>query len=356
MRCLLPLFIIMLLCRHASAQVVITSADMPVAGDTLRYSTAPATTAINPKDSGLSMIWNYALSSVSQGIDTYLNATGVNPTYGAAMDPAAFGHKIGDSIGGLLPVYYPYTFFQNTTDSFIAIALGAEASGTPTPANYAKPDVWYHFPLTYQRTDADTFSLNFDVPGTGSITQTGYRETRADGWGVLITPYSSGIRCLRIRSAIFEIDSVTLGTTGYAPVPRNTVEYKWLANGEHYPLLWVTSEITGSTETITSIRFRDVVHDTATSHPIDTPIAVQNVRQANNNVIAYPNPTVDGIVTLSLPDTWKNQLLVVVYDIKGMEVSRFKDDRVLDMRSFPSGIYLARIVSGTQTAYTKIVR
>ncbi|MCW3121831.1 MAG: hypothetical protein JWQ38_1323 [Flavipsychrobacter sp.] len=360
MRCLLPLFALLLCCRPAFSQmVVITSADMPVLGDTLRYSNASPATHINPGDSGLSMTWHYALTSISQGVDTFKTATAVNSSYGTIIDAGAYGYKVADTIPGVLPVYNTYTFFQNTTDSFIAQAFAGEVTGTPTPANYALPDVWYHFPLSYLRTDSDAYELNVDLPGVGSILQTGYRSTRVDAWGTILTPFlASSTACIRVRSQIFEMDSVTIGTTGFAPVPRNTVEYKWLANGEHYPLLWVTSIVTGSTETITSIRYRDKFIDTATPPPpppVDTSAAVHNATRANSTISVYPNPSADGIVKLSLPKGWTN-FIVQVYDMQGKKTGTFINSRELDIRLFPSGTYLARITSGTFSGYVQIVR
>ena len=349
---LLSVLVAILLPSSAFSQVIITSADMPVSGDTLRYSIAsPIGAVIPPNDTGLSMVWSYALTYVGQGIDTYKLASAVDPGY-ASIGPTAYGYKVADTLSGAISIQQVYTFFENTTDSFIADGFGAYVAGTPTPANYAPADVWYRFPLTYRNSDSGNFSLNIPVPG-GSILQQGIRQTRVDAWGVLVTPYSSGTHCLRVKSVIHEMDSVTLGGVGYPPIPRDRVEYKWLANGEHYPLLWVTSSLIAGTETITSIRYRD--RDRDTTGAIDTNVAVQTVTKSRPDIIAYPNPSVNGIVTLAIPASWKS-FFVEIFDMHAREVTTSFDKRELDLGAFPPGRYLARVTSGTSVAYVQIVK
>jgi len=359
MKHLLSVIAAIFIYQVAYSQVIITAADMPVAGDTLRYSNASLVGAvISPGDSGVSQLWNYALTFQSQGVDTYKTALEVNILYGL-VDPAAYGYKVADSlpIPGLpVSIQQVYTFFEKTTDSFFAKAFAASISGVPTPANYSKADAWYYFPLTYLRSDSSGYALNISIPGAGGLKRTGARQTRVDGWGMLITPYhTTPVNCLRVRSAIHEIDSVTFGGFSFG-IPVNTVEYKWLATGEHYPALWVTSTLlTGGGERITSIRYRDSYRDTTTHPPIDTNVAVRNVTSDKTEVKAFPNPATKGTVTLDLPASWKT-FFIQVYDMQSKEVATFMDQRELDMRTLPAGQYIARITSGLNVAYLPIMK
>ena len=65
------------------AQITITASDMPVSGDTLRYSIAsPVGSTINLADSGAGFSWDYStLTPASQSVDTYKTAAAVNVLY-----------------------------------------------------------------------------------------------------------------------------------------------------------------------------------------------------------------------------------------------------------------------------------
>lgn len=364
MKRILTTIITILFFQSAFAQtpITITASDMPVAGDTLRYSfSSPAGSAISPGDSGANVTWDYALSPTSQGIDSYLTALQVNPLYFLTVGPTAVGYKVADSFpipGGFIPISIQqiYTFFEKKTtprNRYIANAFAANISGIPTPIIYTEADVWYFFPLNYLNQDSAKFILNITLPGgvLGAIKQSGYRKTRVDGWGTITTPYyTTPVSCIRVRSEIHQIDSIPLGPIKIG-LPVNTVEYKWLVNGDHYPALWVTSNLLpgGGGETITSIKYRDVWHDTGTVNK------VANITRNITELSANPNPSVNGVVTLDLPTDWQT-FLVEIYDMQSKEVARFQNQRQINIGSLPSGTYIARVSSGANTGYVKIVR
>ncbi|MFI5196199.1 MAG: T9SS type A sorting domain-containing protein [Chitinophagales bacterium] len=348
----------LLIFQSAHAQIVITASDMPVSGDMLSYSNAPITgTGINPGDSGANMTWNYTLSPTSQGVDTYKTAYQVNLAYALTIPLSAFGYKVADSIPGLsmipgggLSVTNIYTFFQETTTpgaEYIAMADGYIVNhALPVASKYTNPDVWYFFPLTYgNNTDSADYLLHMGLTGTNSIKQAGYRKTRVDGWGTITTPYfTTPVNCIRVRSEIHEIDSITLTAFTFG-IPRNTVEYKWLVNGEHYPALWVTSNVTGGTETITTVRYRDTLQGAG----------IVNEKLAIYEITAFPNPAANGIVTLGLPADWKT-FQVEVFDIQSKQVAAFNNEREINIRSLSAGRYFVRITSGSKVGYAMVTR
>jgi hypothetical protein len=100
--------ILLLGATTSRSQITITAADLPNAGDTLRYSTAFAPSFnINTGLTGANQSWNFSnLQPYTQAVDTYKNAAQVNPAYGAAIPASAFGYKAADSIPGssFLPI------------------------------------------------------------------------------------------------------------------------------------------------------------------------------------------------------------------------------------------------------------
>lgn len=344
------------------AQITITGSDMPVANDTLRYSFAlPTGATISPADSGANVVWSYSLAPTRQAVDTYKTAASVNILYALTVGTTASGYKVADSFPGLgafLPVSIQqlYTFFENKTSvplRYQAQAFAASISGLPTAIPYTNPDVWYFFPLNYalNRTDSAHYKLNITLPGFGGLKETGYRKTRVDGWGTITTPYyTTPVSCIRVRSEIHEIDSLTITGLPSFGFPRNTVEYKWLVNGDHYPALWVTSLLTpGGTETVSTIRYRDSYRDTA---------AVSRVAAVNNTMLqieAYPNPAANGKIIFDIPADWQN-FVVEIYDMSSKQVASYRDEREIDMVTLAAGTYIARIVSGSNTGFVKFIK
>ena len=359
-RCLSTIIAILIF-QSVYAQITITASDMPVAGDTLRYSFAsPAATTISPGDSGGNFTWNYALTSTGQAVDSYLTALQVNPLYFLTVGSSAYGYKVADSIpipGGFLPITIQqvYTFFEvkNSPSRFVAKAFAADISGLPTAINYGTPDTWYFFPLNYLNQDSSDFALNITVPTFGGIDESGYRITRVDGWGTITTPYyTTPVNCIRVRSELHQIDSIPIPVVGTKiGFPVTTVDYKWLVNVDHYPALWVTSNVNpDGSETISTIRYRD--------NPIADTTTINKVAPVSPNITdikAWPNPSANGIINLTIPTGWQN-FLVDLFDVQSKKVASFKNERAINISSLPAGDYLARISSGSNIAYVKIVR
>jgi hypothetical protein len=328
---------------------------MPASGDTLRMSVASAVgSGINLADSGASFSWNYSsLAPRAQIVDTYKTALSVSFTY-LLISTSAYGYKVADSFpgGSFLPVSITqlYTFFekQSSNTRYAAVAFAAKIAGIPTPFNYSKDDIWYRFPLNYGNSDSSNYALNITLSSTLSLKQVGYRKTKVDGWGTITTPYyTTPVNCLRVRAEIHGVDSINFGFP--IGIPRNTVEYKWLVNGDHYPALWVTTNVTGSAETISSIRYRDVARNFTLSAPSQAQVTI------SEDVKAMPNPAVNGIVGLDIPQAWK-EYSVEVFDQQAKLVLTTNNQPSVNLQSLPSGMYIGRVTSGSNISYVKLVK
>lgn len=336
------------------SQITITASDMPVSGDMLRYSfSSPTGSAISPADSGTGVAWSYSLTPIRQSVDTFKSAAAVNLLYAVTIGSSAYGYKVADSLPGTpVAIKQLYTFFETKTSPsrYEAVSFAANIGGLPTAANYSSPDVWYYFPLAYGNNDSTDYSLNFSLATVGGMKQSGYRKSRVDGWGTITTPYyTSPVSCIRVRSEIHEIDSITFSSTTFG-FPRNSVEYKWLVNGAHYPALWVTSTVTGGTETITSIKYTDSVR--SFTPPIN---GVTTLGQSTNYINAYPNPSISGLVQLELPADWKT-FDVELFDVQSRVIATCKNERQINMGGLPAGPYFVRVTCGDKTAFARIVR
>ena len=334
---------------------------MPVLGDTLRYSNAtPLTTVVSAADSGVNMSWVYSLTPTSQGLDEYKKPSQVNPLYALTLPGDCYGYKIADSIPGLslltsaISITDMYTFYNRyvSPDAYGAEAFGAKISGFPLGASYIAPDAVYFFPLDYNNNNSNDFNLKFGLATVGSFQQKGTRTSRVDGWGTILTPYLlMPTNCIRVRSEITEIDSVTFDTLSFG-IPRVTVEYKYLVKGEHYPAVWATANVIGGAEIMTSVKYRDVYR--AELNPNPAPTAVQGVGAQKTDVSVYPNPAVNGKATLSVPESWK-VFYAELFDTRSRSVATFSNTTALNMEQLPAGNYLLRVLSGGNISFVKVV-
>ncbi len=342
----------------AYSQISITADDMPVLGDSLRYSNMATMSLMTAAaDSGWNITWNYDLKPTSQGLDTYKKPTQVNPLFALTINnPSCYGYKVADSIPGIglivpgITISNLYTFYgkEVTPPCFAAESFGATISGFPVGSNYIMPDALYMFPLNYDDNDSTEFLLKFGAPSFGSITQHGYRKTRVDGWGTITTPYfTTPTQCIRVRSEITEVDSIAMDSMSFG-IPRTTIEYKWLVKGEHYPALWITALSFGGFELVTSAKYRDKYRPELNTR-------VRNITVDAKDVFAYPNPATDGWVRFEIPDTWKD-FAIELFDVQGKSVMAYSNKRQLDVSLLPTGNYIVRITSGESTAYIKLAR
>ena len=342
----------------ANAQVSITANDMPVNGDTLRYSTTLATGFnINLNDTGANKVWSFdTLTPMLQRVDEYKSVLQVNPVYAAVITSlTAYGYKVADTLGlgsSPLPVSVTevYTFFNKKTSPssrFVAEGFGARISGTPVPAVYSNEDEWYFFPLNYGNDDTSDFYLKVQVPSVGSLVQQGDRYTKVDAWGTIKTPFfTTPQNCIRVRTEVVAVDSVQVSPLPAIGVPRRTVDYKWLIPGEHYPALWITTTITGSTETITAVRYRDSYR----------PASIQDAVKGNtiSRLDIYPNPATDDI-QIAIPGNI-SVYTVEVYDMQGRVLMLVKNENVINIAELVPGNYLVRLVYENGVGYAPLVK
>ncbi len=356
-------WLIILVCAFLSAntafsQITITANDMPVHGDSLRYSNISAMTAMAfTADSGADVNWDYTLTPTSQGIDNYKTPGEISPFLAFTMgNPSCYGYKIADSIPGIgllvpgITISDMHTFFSKITTPacYAAEAFCASIAGIPVGATYTYPDAWYLFPLNYHDNDSTPFELNFGLASMGGMKQKGYRKTRVDGWGTITTPYfTTPVNCIRVRSELIEVDSISMDSLSFG-IPRTTVDYKWLVNGEHYPALWISAISIGGFEIVTSARYRD-------RYRPELNTKVKNLTADKADVFAYPNPCTEGWVRFEIPNDWKSYT-IELFDVQGKSVAAYRNKRHLDVSLLPTGNYIARVTSGGSTAYIKIVR
>jgi hypothetical protein len=347
----IPVFltVIFLLGFQLNAQIIITSEDMPVPGDTVRKSNTAVLDGINYQQGGPDQTWLFdELTVVSQQVDTFVNVSETPTVYQFFFNnqfvypdyKATVALKMAEFTAiPTLTLTDSYQFLKVTDNEMREVGYGVTLAGVPLPIQLQDIDTIYRFPLEYGNIDSAHSLLSIDVPDLGYLMVSKFRRNTVDGWGTLTTPYG-GFQTLRVKTEILEYDSIYSDSLGMGiPMTRNIIEYKWWANGYPEPVLQVTEEgflITASY--IDSVR--------------STFLEVPEVSSGNFEFSVYPNPC-SNYLSVSYELIQDSDVKISVYSIYGSEVKRFTDTRqergyynqvlYLKENGFKPGIYLIRL-------------
>ena len=304
---------------------VIDRTDLPtliMGVDSLRLSVAsPVLPSMAPPLSqrGANQTWNYAgLMPVSQRVESFVPASVVTATSlfysftfgalgGADRATVSSPQALPVPAGANLPIAVTNTYqFYNlaaagaTPQDFRSVGFGASLNGTAIPVTYAsaaRQDVIYRFPLSFTSL-ADSSSSFFSTPAAiasaGYLSQRRKRVNKPDAWGTLTTPFGT-FQTVRVVTKLIDHDSVAFGgTPGQGFDIPLTREYKWLAKGQHVPVLTITTRLVGGREVVSGVEYRDIYRR----------IIRLAIRDAalNAGLAAAPNPSAVGsALTLNVP-------------------------------------------------------
>ncbi len=343
------LLIFFLIISFINAQVVITSDDMPEPGDTARTSMTIVLDGIDYIQTGPGYTWDFSsLIPLTQQIDTFISVSSTPVLYQAVFNNQFFFPDHKATVARKLTEFSQlpgfevtdtYQFLKNNNGDFKEVGYGVTLAGVPIPIAYNQIDTLYRFPLQYGNADSSVSSFEFDLPDIGYFGNHKTRKNTADGWGTLITPYGT-FETLRLKTEIVEYDSLYVDSLGVGfPVTRNIVEYKWLSNDFHVPVLTVNEE--NSIATATYLDSARTVLTTVKGNP-----------SQEYSFRVYPNPGSD-FVSISYELFEESAVSISLYSIYGNEVKQCVNtlqDRGLYTRllypkeqGIKPGIYLLRL-------------
>ncbi len=328
-----------------NAQISITSSNMPVSGDTCRYSTANVSAVGNYSATGTNFSWSFSMTPTGQDIRKF-QASAQTPYFFYFLFPK-YGEKILDSVpipnipGNPISIRNIYSFYKKVTtpSSFNSEGLGLTMSGIPIGATYSDEDELYKFPLAYGNRDSTTFKLstpsNTMIPFT--YKKQGYRITEADGWGTITTPYGTA-SCLRVVTTQYSMDTITISAlpAGFNKFgfPNYMRSYQWLTTGEKIPYLEVMGNVVAGNFTPTQVRYRDRAR-VITAMPEETFSPVVSV---------FPNPAVD---ELTITTVQQEALLIEITDLQGKSVRQLSvegrgpvNQHTINVAGLAKGLYI----------------
>jgi len=262
------------------AQITLSRDQLPRSGDSAQIMNAqlsiPGTrfAATGPGSN-----WDFSdLQSATPDLVWY--RPGIQTPYFLFLN--SFGTKVQDSLNLLVvSLQNVFEFYNSNNTRWAAVGRGFTVSGIPIPTFYTDNDEIFFFPLTYGRKDSSTFAYNISIPTVGEYASRGGRVTQVDGWGSITTPQGT-FECLRVKSALRILDSLTFQGNTFGVPLRTEIEYYWLSREEHIPILKVrgTSFFGLFNPSLVQYRFTPK----SGVPPPDVPVA-------DGDFLLYPNPT-----------------------------------------------------------------
>ncbi len=298
-----------------SAQITIGPADMPSAGDTVRYRTTAAV-GIDPVPTEAGYVWDFGMLSPDlEGADTCVTVASTPLLYQFYFNnPFLYpDHRADYAVRGqgfdfqALTVSAVYDYFKRDADGFDNVGFGANVNGVPASVRRIPVDHVHVFPMNFGDMDTSFSEFTLNVPSLFSFTQQQTRFNEVDGWGTLYLPTDT-FEVLRVKSTLVREDSIFISQFGQGltfPEPE-TIEYKWVAQGMDEPVLQLTT-IAGQP---TTARFYYEMNDITTSA----------AALVAGSVGVFPNPA-DELVRLQGLEVGAR---VTVRNSAGIEVGNFR--------------------------------
>ncbi len=334
------------------AQITIDAADMPSAGDTMRYQNTTLQ-SFDDGDTGPGHAWHFeSMLPEGEAADTavtvgstpflyqfYFNNALFYPDWDA--DYALRGPSI-DFQGVQLSNVYDY--YKKGSAGFRNVGFGATINGVPASVQRNPIDFIYQFPLNYGDTDSGESNFLVTIPTLGAYGQQQMRSNEVDGWGTLYLPADT-FEVLRVRSVLQRTDTIYIDQFGFGiafPEPE-TIEYKWLAAGMDQPVLQVNT--LGGTPTV--VRF--------VYNPED--ISTGGLDEATTMAPAiFPNPASD-LVRVTISGTGAIELIDAQGRIlRSVTFGPAQREAVLDVSDLMPGAYGVRRAGVSRTAPFVIAR
>lgn len=346
---------------NVSAQSPITlgNSNMPGNNDTLRYTNASPTSLGNYTQTGINHTWDFStLVSLGEGVRSFKSAL-LTPYAFYFLALNEYGEKVEDTLGaGPLTITNYYNFYKKQTtpvNAFVADGVGMTFSSVPVPSYYSDKDELYKFPMTYPQYDSTTFKFSTVSNSLLPITYSkgGYRTTKVDGWGKVITPYDT-VSCLRLITTQYANDTIK---TAIGPItipfgfPNYLRSYQWMSLNSKIPFLEINGSLVNDVFTITQVRYRG--YHRIMANPVSTGPELQE-----RTIGLYPNPVKDKLQVHGLaPEA--SSFEVFTLDGKKVLTGAFKamaSEQSLDLSGLEKGVYFLNILGATTKTSLRFVK
>lgn len=338
----------LVIAKIVAAQITITQADMPHAGNNYINTGLLADVLLDPTESGPNHVWDFQqLIPLVSSTDTFTNLTGLPAIYQLLFFGANLSDKVGSSLAfDQLMLEDVYTVFKGTSNTFEQYGFAGTFAGIPIPIVYNQKDVIYRFPLQYGNVDSSFSGFTFFLPGLIFISQDRKRVNVTDGWGTVSTPAGT-YQALRVTSTLTDVDSVFLDTLNNgSKLELKSYEYKWLAQGTGLPVLQINAQDVLGTPVITQITYLDTALHTGISSPPLVKGHLANI---------YPNPAANW---LQIQQTENMPIKISVRNLSGQIILNCNLEQsisFIDVSAWSNGIYFLNMQGKNSMQQTTFV-
>ncbi len=201
----------------------------------------------------------------------------------------------------------------------------------PIVAEYYESDTIITFPFTYQDSGKSFGGWGVDLNSLGQniVYKADYeREWKVEGWGTLITPYTTHSNVLKVKTTLDQIDSLNFMGTPFG-IPRKIVEYTWYDAAFGLPVMKAEGIETLGLTTITTVRFYDLL------------FASVNEENRNIKFTVYPNPAQEFIQISSIENKSTSYQLI---DMQGKVVGSSSFSSQISISELTSGVYFIQLL------------
>jgi hypothetical protein len=364
-RYLVVIFSLLAIITILPAQITITNASFPAAGDSLKTATDFNPVGITVTSPGGPFTWDYSTLNPSNRQVTVFQPAANGSAF--ATFPTADLVTI-DDLGA-------EAYFDVTTSAFSSLGIsGSNGGGLPfaTDIIFSPPLPEFHAPLTFPNVFNSATSFGFaiavsEIPG-GILDSLGVpsglfdsirikltitRNDFVDAFGTLAIPGGT-YNVLREKRTDYadtrlEIHVPFLGwqdVTDLLPVAGfgkdTTITYNYLSNTAKEPIAVATMDTTGLV--VQEVEFKD----------LGVPSAVDPLIASKPEVVVSPNPASDQ-ATFELKNIEPGKHVLQLFDAVGQRILVIElssDRQSIPLNSFNEGTYVYRLFDGKNKMLT----
>lgn len=339
-------------------QISIDSNDMPVVGDTLRYSIAmPDPTFMSSyQNTGANYTWNFSyLQPMAQEIEKFVPSSQTSYSF---QNTIAKLYADTLNMGGMeFTDIYEFRKMDSSSVQMVGRGISYLYMGIPFPVSipYTDSGMVYQFPLSYNDRDSNYFVAEYNQVFLGVFYQAkGYRINSVDGYGQITTPYGT-FTAIRVVTDIVESDTIHYDTTNFR-IDTHFREYKWLAKGIKYPVLQVAGTVFAGNFIPSMVSYRDSVRNLIVG------LEESGSMETTNSI--FPNPNTGEAFKLNLNESVDGPFSVDLLDVSGKLIHAYQRNASVPNSSaqpfhlptdLQNGLYFIRIKSRNFTQMEKFI-
>jgi hypothetical protein len=309
------LFFSLLIGGSLSAQITITSAELPSVGDT--YIQVAVSTVISPGPAGANQTWDFSSLSGTATPYGYVSLA-------ASQDQASFPNaNLVEGVSGA------ENYFKKNATEF---SIEGQFVVNSVRSIFTDSKEFYVLPITYNDVFNETFSGSIENIAQGqTFTADGTVQITADGHGTLILPYGTVTDVLRIRTT-YEYDIIFQGIPFYG---INDTIYTWRNLDNNATLASHTVSYTDNTLSLESMSYLDQSSFSTTG---------VNELATAELFSMYPNPATSTLTVVNSVDNGT----VTIFDMSGRMVHTqaiATETEQVDVADLPAGMYMVQVAN-----------